>query len=80
MSPASPSSAAAAKIHRGFNRVVYVTMAVTRVTATATKLCAATHVTTKALAAIRPIEIGSSPAWIAARQGASLKRSHAWPT
>src|SRR4029079_4141513 len=37
------------------------------------------HRMTTPLAPMRPIEIGSRPAWTAIRQGASLKRSHTPP-
>ena len=50
-----------------------VTAAVTAMTRTAVRLCTATDATTKPLAAMSPIEIGSRPAWIAPRHGAFVE-------
>ena len=47
---------------------------------TETQLVEAARATTRALAAIRPMETGTRPAWIAIRQRAFLKRSQSLPT
>ena len=68
-----------AKIQSGFNRVVKQRSAVAKVTKTAATLCAAAVATTKPLAAMSPIEIGSRPCWVAL-QRAPCKRSEIRPT
>src|SRR5450631_2737939 len=73
--PLRPNTPATTNIHSGLMRVKNAIAAVIAVMRPAYTLWSAVRASTKALAAISPSESGTSPAWIAIRQGASLKRS-----
>ena len=84
MSPARPSSAAAAKTQSGCTRINKAMHAVASVIAAATQLKSAmlaiTVAITVALAAVSPIVTGMRPQLSAPCQAAPVKRYEAWPT